>query len=289
MINQSSVRLKRVARLFEEEKWLSLTGVLGFVLAGLCAVWIMLYGGPVGAEGDMSKAFSFNAALGIFLLSTAVILPYSGMGRRGKAFFRWAYIGLALYSYFAETVQNIRGVDPRFAQTGVPFDGVVSSLFALAAVLLIVFYVYLGAYYFRKKTYEQHPELVVSIRYAMIAVLISFAAGLWISVFNQGRYIGAEGNIIWLHGLGFHALQALPFVAWLSLRQPLEGSSRLKLIHTSGIAFLLGLLAIGWQTYLGSSIMEWSVLPVAATICFIISLVPVANLLFRQSKKELAA
>ncbi|MBD1381736.1 hypothetical protein [Metabacillus arenae] len=267
-------------KLFEGERWLVLTGLLGFLLAGICGVWVILYGGSVAPDGDVSKAFSFNAALGMFLLSTAAIIPLSAMGTKSKAIFRWSYIILALYSYFAETLQNFRGINPRFVKDGTTFDFAVSTGFTFVALLLVLFYLFLGIQFFRRKAYILRPELVLSIRYAMIAVMVSFAAGIWISI-NQGRFTGLHGNIIWLHGLGFHSLQAVPFVAWLTERKTLLPSVRIRLIHLTGIAYLLGLVAIGWQTMLGYSILKWSVLPFIASCCFLISLAPMV-IMIRQ-------
>jgi len=102
--------------------------------------------------------------------------------------------------------------------------------------------------------------------------MLSFAAGIWISM-NQGRTVGLHGNIIWLHGLGFHALQAIPLVGWLAERSSLPKAARMRLIHVTGIAYILGLVAIGWQTVLGHAVLEWSFLTVAAGACFLIALV----------------
>ncbi|MCZ8519498.1 MULTISPECIES: hypothetical protein [Paenibacillus] len=260
------------AKLFEGEFWLVVTALLGFLLAGVCAVWIMLYGEKVAPGGSISRAFSFNAALGMFMLSTAAIMPYAAMGERGRAFFRWSYTVLALYSYFAENVQNFRGVNPRYVKNGAPFDEMVGSIFATVALLLILYYLYLAVYFFRRKAYVLRPELVVGIRYAIIAVLISFAAGVWISV-NAGRMVGSHGNLIVLHGLGFHALQAVPVVAWLTERTSLTAQRRFQFIHITGLSYLLGLVAVGWQTYLGHDVFEASGLPVVIFCCFLISIV----------------
>lgn len=264
-------RTNPAVKFFEGEKWLVLTGLLGFLLAGICAVWVLLYGGPVSPDGNVKNAFSFNAAMGLFLLSTAAIIPVSSVGVKGRVFFRWSYIIIALYSYFAETMQNFRGVDPRFVMGGTPFNVTIGSIFTIVALSLIPCYLFLAIQYFRRKVYILRPELVLGIRYAMIAVFFSFAAGLWIS-FNHGRIVGLNGNIIWLHGLGFHALQAVPLVAWLTERTSLTTKARSKMIHVTGITYLLGLVAIGWQTYLGHSIIEWSALPLLVCCCFIISL-----------------
>ncbi|SFD77039.1 hypothetical protein SAMN05216378_1356 [Paenibacillus catalpae] len=268
MLNQGVVRQQR---LFEGERGLVLTGLLGFILAAFCGIWTLINGGEVAPGGDVSKAFSFNAALGIFLLSTAAIAPFSGLGARSRVIFRRVYIGLALYSYGAETIQNFRGVNPRFVESDSIFDQTVGNIFTFVALFLVLFYVYLGVQFFRAKAYKIRPAIALSVRYAMIAVIISFAAGIWISA-NQGRYTGADGNIIWLHGLGFHALQAVPVVALLAERTYAKMSVRNKLIHITGLAYLLGLIATGWQTFNGNTIMEWSILPITAVFCFLISL-----------------
>jgi len=271
MSNDAIQRTKQGPRLFEEERGLVLTGLLGFILAAVCGVWTLINGGEVSPGGDVSKAFSFDAALGIFILSTAAILPLSAMGARGRAWFRRVYIGLALYSYGAETIQNFRGVNPRFVESDSVFDQTVGNIFTFVALFLVLFYVCLGVQFFRSRAYKLRPAMALSIRYAMIAVTVSFAAGIWISV-NQGRFTGAEGNIIWLHGLGFHALQALPIVAWLAERTQANARAKRSLIHIAGIAYLLGLIAIGWQTLNGEAILSWSVLPISAAVCFLISL-----------------
>ncbi|GMK43675.1 hypothetical protein PghCCS26_08020 [Paenibacillus glycanilyticus] len=264
-VNQATTQKPK---LFEGEKWLVLTGLLGFLLAAICGVWVLMNGGEVSPGGDISKAFSFDAALGAFILSTAAIAPLSGLKARSRALFRRVYIGLALYSYGAETIQNFRGVNPRFVDSDSFFDQTVGNVFTFVALFLVLFYLYLGVQFFRSRAYKLRPGMALGVRYAMIAVTVSFAAGIWISM-NQGRFIGADGNIIWLHGLGFHALQAVPIVAWLVERSRAKASS---LIHITGITYLLGLIAIGWQTLNGHALMEWSLLPIAASICFILSI-----------------
>ncbi|WP_152395605.1 hypothetical protein [Paenibacillus guangzhouensis] len=270
-------------KFFEGEKGLVYTGLLGFLLAIICGGWTLLFGGEVAPHGDVSKAFSFNAAIGIFLISTAALIPFSGMPRGGRATFRWAYILLALYSYGAETIQNFRGVNPRFELDGSAFDRIVGFGFAIVALLLVLFYLFFAVFYFRSSVLKQRPVLVLSIRYAMIAVLISFAAGIWISM-NNGRFVGGSGNIIWLHGLGFHALQALPLVAWLAEQTQWKASARSGLIHMTGMAYILGLIALGWQTFLGHSILEWSLFPILAGGCFLISLAAGAFVLSDAAK-----
>jgi len=270
----------RSLKYFEGERWLVLTGLLGFLLAGVCAVWVLFNGENVAPDGSVSDAFSFNAAMGIFLLSTAAIAPFSALSVKGRSFFRRSYILLALYSYFAETVQNFRGVDPRFVKSGVPFDNIIGFIFTAVALLLVLCYLFLAVQFFRKKAYILRPTLVTGIRYAMIAVMFSFIAGIWISV-NNGRIVGDQGNIIVLHGIGFHALQAIPVVAWLSERITSAIKTPRIWTHVAGISYLLGLLALGWQTYLGRDLFEWSLLSVFVFSCFFISLLTGVQVLYK--------
>ncbi|MBW5446059.1 hypothetical protein GE107_08290 [Cohnella sp. CFH 77786] len=256
-------------RFFQGEQGLVWTGLLGFLLAGACALWVIMKGGSVPPEGDVSKAFSFNAALGMFVVSTAAILPFSGMGSRVRAVFRWTYIALCLYAYGVETVQHFRGINPRFTQSGTAADALLGAVFGLVAVLLVVFYLILAVQYFFARSRGDRPILNLGIRYAMIATVISFAAGIWISV-QQDRYTGTGGNIIWLHGFGFHALQVLPLAAWLAERTALPGREKRRAVHAAGILYLAGLSSIGVQTMLGRSIWELSALPLSALACFLI-------------------
>ncbi|MFC4098681.1 hypothetical protein [Paenibacillus xanthanilyticus] len=271
--NRTAMTAKGAANptFFAGERWLVGMGLLGFALAVFCGIWTLVNGAEVGAEGNMMNAFSFNAALGMFIISTAAVLPLAGMGARARAFFRWSYIVLTLYSYAAETVQNARGFNPRFTQSTNDFDVMAGNLFGLVAMLLVLFYAVFATYFFRRRTYERHPELTLALRYTMMAVMISFGAGIWISL-NLGRHVGAEGNIIWLHGLGFHALQALPILAWLTLRAPWPARTRRSVVHAAGLSYAIGLLLMGGQTMLGHPIMEWSAMSVAAGLCFLFGL-----------------
>lgn len=273
---------------FKSEKWLVWTGILGFVLALLCGIGALVYGVEDTPGKGLAKAFSFNAALGVFLLSTAAISPLSGMGAKGRAVFRWSYIALALYSYFAETVQHARGVNPRFAQDGSLFDRIVANGFAFVALMLVVFYLYFAVQFFRNRSFALQPEAVTSIRYAMVAVLLSFAGGIWISL-NGGRDFGADGNLIWFHGLGFHAVQALPFIAWLTTRSSMQTAVKRTIIHVSGIAFLGGLLAIGWQTLQERTLAEWTLLPLAALAFFLVVTAAGARALLEAVRKPRTA
>jgi hypothetical protein len=66
-------------KFFEGEKWTVLAGLLGLIIAGICAVWVMLYGAPIAPDGNLLKTVSFDAAFGMFILSTAAVIPFAAI------------------------------------------------------------------------------------------------------------------------------------------------------------------------------------------------------------------
>ena len=68
------------------------------------------------------------------------------------------------------------------------------------------------------------------------------------------------------------------------MRKSVNPAVKPILIHISGLAYLLGLIAIGWQTFLGYSIAEWSLLPILAGSCFLVSFTPVIWLLSQSNR-----
>ncbi|TME33367.1 MAG: hypothetical protein E6I75_15540 [Chloroflexi bacterium] len=106
---------------------------------------------------------------------------------------------------------------------------------------------------------------MLGLRYAIGATMLAFSAGIWMSV-NQGRYTGAAGNILPLHALGFHALQAVPLVAWLfSLSATPEREAR-PWVHAAGAAWLTACLGIAWQTAAGRPVTEPSLAMLATVV-----------------------
>ena len=78
-------------KLFEGERWLVITGILGFILAAGIAIFIFFQGRIILPEGNLGDAFSFNAAIGIFILSIAAILPFARLGSSEKEGYQMAF------------------------------------------------------------------------------------------------------------------------------------------------------------------------------------------------------
>lgn len=230
---QAGLRLGRHLR--RHEPALAATGLLGIGLAGLCAAAIVARGSPrVAPEGDLLKPLAFDLAIGIWVLTLAVLLPYAGAGARARAIWRNVLAGAILYFYFAETYPTLDGYDPRFSGASPASLKVVSALFGLDSLLVIGLFVVFASWFYRGRAAPGHPGIRLGVRWASVATLLAFGIGVWM-IAMEGRRVGAGGSALWPHALGFHALQAVPLVGWLADRR---AGSR-WLVHAAGGLWLV--------------------------------------------------
>ncbi|HJS75730.1 MAG TPA: hypothetical protein VJ921_15665 [Vicinamibacteria bacterium] len=247
--------MRTILRLYAHELPLFWTGMLGIALGLICIVGMAFHGVIVEPEGNLYKAASFDIAVGLYLLTLALITKIAAFTPQGLRRFRRVLIGLALYGYAVETIQIFRGFDPRFSKVSSPLDQAIGGIFFLSAIgILVCFLVLMLRFFFRPTAGEGGP-LVLALRYGTVASLLGFGVGITISA--QGTaHVGATGNLLPLHAAGFHALQAIPLVALLLAwaRVP-EGDAR-KTVHLAGVSWLAACLAIAWQTSTGRSVVD---------------------------------
>ncbi|MGP4040441.1 hypothetical protein ACTWP4_11210 [Gracilibacillus sp. D59] len=256
-------------KLFEGERGLIITGLIGFILSLGIAFFILFKGHIMLPEGNMKDAFSFNAAIGIFIISIAAILPLSRFSDRKKKVIRWFFIVASIYGYAIETGQNFRGINPRFSRVGTEIDIVAGILFGIFSLVLVVLAVILMIHFFRIKSPYERPLLILGIRYAFLSVFAANVAGIWM-ILLQDRLTGDAGNLIVLHGIGFHALQTLILPAWLLENTQVNDQIKNRVLHLGSIAWLFMILLIGIQTGLGRSVFELTILPIMASVICII-------------------
>jgi hypothetical protein len=233
-------------------------GCIGIVLGLICVAVLVARGGrPIPPEGDLTKSASFDAAIGIYAITLALLLPSAGFSDKGRRRWMWWQIGLMAYSYTIETVQIFRGVDPRFSKVATPVEQVLGLVFFLVALNVMVLFLILAARFFRRDRGDAGSPLLLAIRYASIGAIGGFAAGIWMSVINSRR-TGVSGNILPLHALAFHGLQAVPLVALLLTWAGATTEETRKWVHVTGIAWIIACAAVGWQTIEGRSIFDVS-------------------------------
>lgn len=256
-----------VLSVFVEERALLWTGLAGVVTGALVFVYLAVNGRAVPPEGDLFKAATFDIALGIYVLNLTLFLPFAGLSTRSRRTWRGLTIAFALYAYLIETVQILRGLDPRFTRAGGAADQILGALLGLVAVGLIVLFVVLARHFFRGRTTLGGTLFLLGIRYASAATLVALGVGLCLSV-NQGPRIGAAGNLLPLHAAGFHGLQTVPLVALLFAwsRTPMEAARRW--VHAAGLAWLGVCAGLAWQTAAGRSVLEPSAAMALAVAMF---------------------
>lgn len=240
---------------------LTAMGFAGIILGlGCLAVLAVRHGVPIPPEGDLHKPASFDIAVGIYLLTATLLLPSAGFSERGKK--RWVRWNVALfaYGYTVETVQIFRGLDPRFSKHGTPLDQIAGGVFFLVALGTLVLFIIMAVRFFRRGRSDADSPILLAIRYGCVAALGAFAAGIWMSVI-AGRRTGAAGNILPLHALGFHGLQAVPLIALLLLWSGYDSRATRKWVHATGVVWVAACAAVAWQTIAGRSVSEVSAAP----------------------------
>ena len=247
----------RLSQTYAEERTLFGLGLLGIGL-GIVGLIVMAVRGPmVPPEGYIYKAASFDLAIGIYVLTIILFVPFAGFSARGRRAWRWASVALALYAYGVENVQIYRGLDPRFTRIGSTVDNILGTLFGLTALGLIATFLILVWRFFTSRTSINGSLLLLGIRYGCAAVILGFVTGIWLGI-NGGPAVGATGNLLPLHAAGFHGLQAVPLVALLLGWSRMSHDDARLWVHIAGLAWLGVCGAIAWQTAMGRSVLEGS-------------------------------
>jgi hypothetical protein len=242
-----------------EEPGLIAVGLLGLLLGVVNLVGVAVHGRTLPPEGKLLAAAAFTFGVGVYTLTIALLLPLAGYSPKGRRRWRRAYYVYPVYGLLLETVQAFRGLDPRFTEEGGTIDVIAGIVFGLTAGSTAVLFVLLGIRFFRTDVLDDRPVLRLGIRYGVVAVALSFAVGVVMSV-NGGRDLGDDGNLLLAHGLGVHGLQALPLVAVAAAAS--TATRPRQWVHVADGAWLAACGAALLQATLGRSPIELSVLSV---------------------------
>jgi hypothetical protein len=247
---------RQILSTFREERGVTAVALFGIGL-GLVTLVIAAIRGPiVEPEGDLMKPATFDLAVGIFILTLVPWLPVSGFTDAARRRWRRWMIGLGLYAFAIETVQQFRGIDPRFSRAE-PVSQIFGVLFFLSALGITTLSVALAARALEARTTGRRGLLVLAARWAGASMLIGFLAGIWLSA-NQGRFIGEAGNLLPLHAVGFHAAQAIPLVACLLAWSTIPVTPARRWVNIAGAAWAAACVAIWWQTALGRAVTDFT-------------------------------
>jgi hypothetical protein len=241
-------------------------GLVGFGLAGVTVAVAVANGSwLMPPEGRLLEAVKFDVAVGIYVLTLALILPFRPFTSRGRK--RWVgwFVGLTLFGYGMETIQALRGLDPRFTTAGSVVDQVLGGVFFLTALGLMVLFIVLVAPFFRNRALPDHPTLRLGLRYGTAGAMVAFGVGILMSLIAT-RSLG-EGDLMATHAAGFHSLQAVPLVALLlgagaasgvAGRADGERLTPRPEIHLAGVGWVLLCVGLATQAFLGRPPTELS-------------------------------
>ena len=248
--------LTEIANVYREERGVTITALSGVALGAILLGVVFIRGPEVPPEGDLMKPATFNLAVGIFILSLIPWLPASGFTDAARRLWRRWMIGLLIYAFGIETVQQLRGIDPRFSQAE-PASQIFGAIFFGVALGITVLSIALAARAFETRTTGRRGLLVLSARWASASMLIGFLAGMWLSA-NEGRFVGEEGNLLPLHAAGFHAVQAVPLIALMLAWSTVPTDAARRWVHIAGAAWTAACIAIWWQTGHGRAVTDLS-------------------------------
>lgn len=245
---------QQIVAAFREERGVTMTAVAGIVLGGIAFLVAAVRGPSIGPEGDLMKPATFDVAVGLFVLSLIPWLPVSGFSATARRRWRQWMIGLLIYAFGLETIQQFRGIDPRFSRAE-PASQIFGAIFFGVAMLILTLSVALAARAFDARTEGRRGLVVIAARWASASMLIGFLAGIWLSA-NQGRFVGAAGNLLPLHAAGFHAVQAMPLAALMLAWSATPVEIARRWLHIAGAAWAAGCLALWCQTALGRAVTD---------------------------------
>jgi hypothetical protein len=245
--------LIQIANSYREERALTLTSLGGVALGAIILAIVFVRGPIVEPEGDLMKPATFNLAVGIFILSLIPWLPVSGFTDTGRRLWRRWMVAMLIYAFGIETIQQFRGIDPRFSLAEPASQGF-GALFFASALAISVMSIGLGVRAFDARATGRRGLMVIAARWAGAAMLIGFVAGMWLSA-NRGRFVGVEGNLLPLHAAGFHGVQAIPLVALMLAWSGIGVDTARRWVHIAGLAWVGACVAIWWQTALGRSLL----------------------------------
>ena len=240
-----------VLGLLRRETALTRLGLLGLALAAVTSVVALMHGDwLLEPEGRLKEAVRFDVAIGIFFLTLALLLPFSGMSPRGQRRWRRWVIGMGLFGYAMENVQSWRGLDPRFSNVAGVFDQILGGVFFVQALGVLVLFVVLTGRFFRDDVLPDHPPLRSALRSGALAANLAFFAGILMSGLG-GRVVNDGGDLIAVHAAGFHGLQAVPLVALLLGWSRIPLGTAMRWVRIAGAGWLLFCAALLLQAVSG--------------------------------------
>jgi hypothetical protein len=233
---------------------LAVAVALALLAGGLFHVGVYAVdGGPWSGPIGWRKPITFGLSFGATLLSFAWIASYVPLSRRAE----WWILGPLAVASAAEygliTLQAWRGVPSHFnVATGL--DATVWVAMGVGIGVIVLATIALTAAAFRRV--HASPSVGLAIRAGLVLLLVGYAAGgaiigagggATVAPSGDESIVGPAGELKVPHGLGLHALQALPLLAGLLSLGSAPERTRVRLV---------GLATAAWSLLLAAQIVQ---------------------------------
>jgi hypothetical protein len=177
----------------------------------------------------------------------------------------WARLlaAFTVYGFTIETLQAFRGLDPRFSRVAGPVDQLVGLIFFVVALVIMICFAILATKYFRTSS----SPVNLAVRYGAVASAVGFVIGIWMSIVTRGRMVPESGNLLVVHAIGFHGIQAIPAVAWLLQYSKISQAAAHAQVHLAGLTWTGACIALALQSFSGRAAIEIAPATLTAALC----------------------
>ena len=226
-------------------------GLLG---AGVVHVGVFLVdGGPWSGALGWRKPITFGLSFGVTLLSFAWIARYVRLSPRREWWILGSLAVASAVEYTLIALQAWRGVPSHF-NVGTGRDAAIWVAMGIGIGVIVIATVALTAAALQRV--DASPSVALAIRAGLVLLLVGYAVGGLILGSGGGTaefptgdesILGAAGELKVPHGLGLHALQALPLLAGLLTLGVATERRRVQIVW---------LAVAGWSLLLGAQLLQ---------------------------------
>lgn len=268
MIHQlvSSVRREWSQRT-PEQTLLYLVGG-GLLAAGVFHLGVFLVdGGPWAGPVSWRKPVTFGLSFGLTTATLGWALGVICPPRRLSRLLAVAIAVPSVYEVAWVSMQRWRGVPSHFA-TG-PLDGALFNLAGLGVAIIATAIVTMTVLSFGDLPVP--PSMRTAIRVGLLLLVAGQALGGAI-IANAGAVspdvadpsvFGGAGQLKVPHAVALHAIQILPFLAWMLDMAPHTELERLRVVRTAGVGYA-GLVAVSaLQAFAGRTPLDLTLVTTA--------------------------
>jgi hypothetical protein len=213
--------------LWEKQQPLLIAGLVSLVCAVILAIVSLFDSTQILGINRWIKPIKFFTSITIFVWTIAIYLNFLRGYEKTARRISWLIIGIFLIEMIIIVIQATRGTTSHFNHA-TPLDDMLFSIMGLAIVVNTLTVAYLLYLYFAAEI-ELPKTIRWGIRLGMIIFLLGSVEGGYMST-QIGHSVGVTdggrglpfvnwstegGDLRIAHFMGLHAIQAIPFAAWL--------------------------------------------------------------------------